>query len=59
MNDLEQEKALGIKVLDRPNITIELDEAEVEALHDLLSHANSADYEANHSLSEKLDNARF
>ena len=40
-------------------VTLELDEAEVEALHDLLSHADGDDYEANHSLSEKLDNAEW
>jgi hypothetical protein len=39
------------------NITLVLDEAEAEALQDLLAHANENDYEANHSLSEQLDNA--
>ncbi len=37
-------------------ITLVLDESEVEALHDLLTHASEDDYEANHSLSEQLDN---
>jgi hypothetical protein len=43
------------------DITIELDEAEVEALHDLLSHADGVVVPLRHppllTLSEKLDNA--